>query len=483
MKRPILTMSAILLLLALLIVTPVVVTGYQSERNARFALAAGNKLEAAQQFELAAQRLFWKPELWNEAGDAYSKAYEQDYMVLAYENARRRNVLSACGWGKLGFSKVDATDLDNSDGYLAIEIWQEGLKQYPENLVLNVFVSYAYRSFGDASLERQYLLDALAYEEDARSCDGEIIDTSSIHYRVGTLWIVDDPELALDELNTAARLDDQYAPVVETLRTSLNLASLEDDPAEKLILIGRGLGLADEWQLAASAFHDATQADAESASAWAWLAEAQYQIGEDPADAFAVAASLDPNDATFLSLHALYAQRNGELEVAQIDFEKLAELEPENPNWQTSLGALYAEQGDLPTALAAYEKAIELEPTNPLYRQLMALFSFNYGYDLDGIGVSAARRAVILAPEEAQYIDTLGLVYLGLDQDEDAERQFLRVLEVDAEYAAAHLHLGMLYLKRGHPELAYASLVQARDLDVGGVVSSQAIRLLDEYFQ
>jgi len=88
-----------------------------------------------------------------------------------------------------------------------------------------------------------------------------------------------------------------------------------------------------------------------------------------------------------------------------------------------------------------------------------------------------------LAPEEAQYIDTLGLLYLGLDRDDDAERQFLRSLEKDADYAAAHLHLGMLYLKRGHPELAYASLVQARELAIDSAVHAQSLRLLDEYFQ
>lgn len=471
MKRSIITVPAILLLLALLILAPLGISGYQNERNARAALAAGDHLYAAQQFELAARRLFWKPQLWNEAADLYIHADRLEEALLAYKNAKEKDVLSLCGWVMLG-----------SCAEFPLSFWQEAVRHYPENAILYINIAWQYRLLGDNDLEREYLLSALAHESSPK-CDLFSINFSEVHYRAGILLMQDDPNRALDELNTAARTDVQFAPVVETLRTSLNLASLESHPAEKLILLGRGLALTGEWQLAASAFDNATQAAPESASAWAWLAESQYQLGKDALPAFEKAASIDPNAPTLLSLRGLYWQQQNDFESALRDVEKLAALEPENPTWQTSLGALYAALGDLPTALLAYERAVELVPTDPAYRQFLALFSFNYGYDLAGTGISAARRAVILAPEEAQYIDTLGLLYLGLDRDDDAGRQFLRSLEKDADYAAAHLHLGMLYLKRGHPELAYASLVQARELATDSAVHAQSLRLLDQYFQ
>ena len=471
MKRPILTMPAVLLLLLLLILSPSIFAGLQNERNAYAVLNPDDTLKAAQQFELAARRLFWKPDLWNEAGYLYIRADKMDEGLLAYKNAKEKDVLSLCGWAVLG---------SGMDGSLSF--WQEAVRYYPENVILNINIAWQYRLLGDNDLEREYLLSALAHETSPQ-CDLYIVNFSDVHYRAGILLMQDDPERALDQLNTASRLDDEYAPVVETLRTSLNLASLESAPAEKLILIGRGLGLAEEWQLAASAFDNATQADPENASAWAWLGEAKYQLGEDAFSFFGMAESIDPNNATLLSLRALYWQRTNDFESALVDFEKLAALEPENPTWQISLGALYAELGDLQTALAAYEKAIEFAPTEPAYRQLLALFSFNYRYDMAEMGLSAARRAVILAPERAEYIDTLGLIYFGLARDADAEHQFLHALEKDANYAPAHLHLGMLYLQRGHQDLAYASLLRAQELAPNGAVGNDAARLLAEYFQ
>lgn len=485
MKRPILIMPAILFLLALLVFAPVVVMGVQNERNARAALSAGDELEAAQQFEMAAQRLFWKPTLWNDAGAAYwhiAVSPNAPEARFAYEKAAQRNVLDACGWSSLGqiYYFVD-------DEEIGLQTLLSGLEQYPDNFDLSNTLAYFYRRRENYDLEKKYLLSALDHADTAFQCASTPYTSLTLpafmHYRAGLLLMPDEPSRALDELSTASLVDDRYAPVVETLRTTLNLASLEDDPAEKLVVVGRGLGLAEEWSLAASAFHDATQADPANASAWAWLAEAQYQLGEDPLVAFERAASINPNDPTLLSLRSFYYQRHNDLESALIDVAKLAALEPENPHWQVSLGALYAERGDLPTALAAYQRAVELAPDDPVYRQALALFSFKYRYDMAGIGLSAARRAVILAPNDARFIDTLGLVHFGLEHDEDAQRQFLRALEKDPDYAAAYLHLGMLYIQRGHWDQARTALVNAQTFATDQTVRDEAARLLTEYFQ
>ncbi len=481
MKRPILTMPAILLLLALLIVAPVILMGYQNERNARIALDTGGQPDYfAKQFELAARRIPWKPELWNEAAEGYFRASNWWKMRDALEHARTEKVLTACNFRMLAFDYF-VKDPWRGDEFV-LQIFFEGIEQYPENFLLydDVASIYEYKERYDEAL--QYLLLALDHKENAYLCDGRAFAIEDTHYRAGVLLMQDDPTRALDELNTASSLDDEYAPVVETLRTTLNLAALEDDPAEKLILIGRGLGLVDEWQLAASVFHDATQADPENASAWAWLGTAKDQFGEDALSAFEMAESINPNDIELLSLRAVYWQRHVALESAQADFEKLVALEPENPQWRYALGGVYAELGDLPTALAAYEKAIALAPTEPLYVNALALFSFNYRYDMAGIGLPAARRAVILAPQDAQYIDTLGLLYLGMEEFDDAEKQFLRALEKDPLYRLAELHLGMAYLGRGDWSLARTALINAEAFADDEAVRMQARRLLDEYF-
>lgn len=243
MKRPILTMPAILLLLALFIFAPMVLMGLQNERNAGAALAAGNYLEAAEQFELAAQRLFWKPVLWNEAGDAYFSGIQVEMAINVYEVARDKKVLSADGWHALGVSYLSLDDYQ-----IAAEVLENGVSEYPDYFPLYWVASLAYRYQGDFEKEKAYLQAWLSNEK-SETWPYEELYGAEYHYRTSLFLLGDDPTRALDELNTASLLDGRYAPVVETLRTTLNLASLEDDPAEKLILLGRGLGLVGEWQL------------------------------------------------------------------------------------------------------------------------------------------------------------------------------------------------------------------------------------------
>ena len=99
------------------------------------------------------------------------------------------------------------------------------------------------------------------------------------HYRLRLLLALSDPDKALSELTGASQLDPQLDPAVQTLRTALNLASLNGSPSERYIIIGRGLGLVDEWPLAYAAFEEALKADAKNAEGWAWLGEANQQLG------------------------------------------------------------------------------------------------------------------------------------------------------------------------------------------------------------
>ena len=333
-----------------------------------------------------------------------------------------------------------------------------------------------YREIGDWPAEK----DAIEHWFSDRQAQG---DFAHLHYRLGLLLMLDSPKEALDELLLAARLDGEFAPVVETLRTSLNLASLESDSAGKQILLGRGLALVGEWRLGAEIFTNATHAHPESASAWAWLGEAKQHIGGNPLPDLDKAISLEPNLILIRSLRSLYWRRQGNFEKALQDIKIVISLEPENAHWQSALGEVYALAGDLPPALAAYEKAISLEPENPLYRYLLSLFSVQYTVQLADVGLPAAQKALELSPENALYTDTLGWVYLELGQDESAESAFLRALELDPELASAYLHLGHFYLKHSHKELAYQALVQARDLSQEAFVKEQALRLLDAYFQ
>jgi tetratricopeptide (TPR) repeat protein len=56
------------------------------------------------------------------------------------------------------------------------------------------------------------------------------LNDSAAHYRLGLLLTLSDPDKALSELLSASQLDPELDPAVQTLRTTLNLASLNDSP-------------------------------------------------------------------------------------------------------------------------------------------------------------------------------------------------------------------------------------------------------------
>ena len=81
-----------------------------------------------------------------------------------------------------------------------------------------------------------------------------LADDAAAHYRLGLLLASSDIEKAGKEFTTASALDPEFDSAAQTLHTALNIAALEPNPARRLVVIGRGLGLVEEWGLASRAF-------------------------------------------------------------------------------------------------------------------------------------------------------------------------------------------------------------------------------------
>jgi tetratricopeptide (TPR) repeat protein len=278
-------------------------------------------------------------------------------------------------------------------------------------------------------------------------------------------------------LITASQLDPQLDPAVQTLRTALNLASINDSPSERFVIIGRGLGVLDEWQLAHVAFTEAVEADGNNAEAWAWLEEANQQIGQRESDGLDRALRLSPNSAVIRGLRGLYFQRSGNFRQALEEFEHATRLEPDNPAWQVSMGEAYSKLGDLIRALEAYQHATTLAPDDPNYWRLLAIFCAQNGVHIKDVGIPAAQRVLILSKDDPIAEDLLGWLHLLDSRYEDAERHLTRALELDSQYAAAHLHLAMVFLQKEDRVAAYDHLISARDLG-----DAEAEALLKQYF-
>jgi tetratricopeptide (TPR) repeat protein len=293
MSRNTLRVVSFLLLLAIAVLAPVVASGYSELKKVS---TAGTYPEIADHYRAAALRLPWRADLYELAGHAYYHAEDYPQAQIVYRKAFERRALSPDGWVAWG----DVFYLSN-DVKQATQVWEQGLEQKQFSEKLYSRLSAVYKEDGNYSKAAQVLQKYVSVHQ----------DDASVHYRLGLLLTVTDQDTALSELVTASQLDPQFDPPMEVLRSALNQASLSDSSSDRFVLIGRGLGLIQEWGLARVAFDSAVEADEANAEAWAWLGEAKYQMGLEGGAELEKALALDSNSPVVRGLLGLYFQRLG----------------------------------------------------------------------------------------------------------------------------------------------------------------------------
>ena len=466
--RSLLYRTLILLAVFGLIAIPPVLTGYASLRRAESAWEHGDFSQAATAYERSARLLPWRGDLWEQAAMGNSLTGNFDSAILLFERGRQHDALSAEGWDLLGQSHWLAGDHET-----AVASWKEGVETNHSHSRFYAHLSKAYFEIGDIQAEQEALGQWVASE-------GET--DAAAHYRLGLLLSVSEPANAISEFLLAASLDPQYDSGVETMRTALNLASLEPDQASKLVLIGRGLGLVNEWALASEAYRRAVAADERNAEAWAWLGEAAQQLGQDGRVELDTALSLDPGNPIVRSLRGVYWMRQERGDQALAEYLLAAEYDPENPAWRISIGEAYTLRGDLQAALASYLRATEMAPTDIAIWRALAAFSAQYNMQLEDVGLPAAQMAVELSGEDPLALDMLGWMLALLERYDEARDTLEHALSLDPQLTLGHLHLGIVALQTDDWLAAKDHFQQARDLDPEDPVGEQAQMLLNQYF-
>jgi tetratricopeptide (TPR) repeat protein len=278
----------------------------------------------------------------------------------------------------------------------------------------------------------------------------------------------------------AAALDPGLSSQSQTILSGLVLALNQQDPAYRSLLIGRTLGSIDSWELAVVAMQSAVDTNPRYAEAWAFLGEAQQQINQDGFPALQKAIELNPQSVLVQALHSVYWHRQGKPDRALIYLHAAETLEPENPVWQVEIGSTLAEMGDLDQAIKSYQAAISLAPKNPAYYRALAEFSAQYGFQVQDVGLPAARQAVLLGPEDAANDDVMGEIFLRQGDVTSSERFLLQALERNDNLASAHLHLAMVYISQNRIESALPHLQRAAALAPHTAIGDQAQNLIDQ---
>ncbi len=457
-----------LLLLIALQANPISNAVSRDLRQARSAQQDGQPQVAADALRRVADHEPWRASaLWDSIGQADYQAGRLPEAVQAWQSALRSGSLSTDSWFLLG----DA-ELQQGQNAAAEATWRALMEtRGPANRIYERLLQLA-RARRDYAAGLRMLREWQAFDP----------QNPQVAYLLGSYLSVSQPDEAMSLLVEASAKDSAYTPAVQTLRAGLGMLSTSSDPAYGWLMVGRALGRNDQWDLALEAFQKSTSAAPNYAEAWAFTGEARYHLDGGGKSELDRAAELNGDSAVVRALQALYWRRQGQPDKALPYLEAIAKQEPQEPIWQVEIGNTLVETGDLIAARDNFVNAVNLAPTDSLYWQYLARFSVENSVDIHGLGLPAARQAVLLKEDDPGALDVMGWTLANLGDTASAERFLQRALERDATYALACLHLGQVYLQEQDAAHAYPYL--KRTIRLAGQTSPGEIarRLLQRYF-
>jgi tetratricopeptide (TPR) repeat protein len=161
----------------------------------------------------------------------------------------------------------------------------------------------------------------------------------------------------------------------------------------------------------------------------------------------------------------------GDLKAAQAAFEKVTEVDPQNPDGWVNIGRAALQEGDLLRARAVLEQALALNPK-------LARTNFFYGSLMKSTGdydQAAAHFEIVLSqyPRDRVALNNLGRVLFLERKYPEAVKVLQQVLAVDPEDLQAHYNLMLCYNGLGDEKRSKEH--QARYLRFKADEASQAI--------
>ena len=288
-----------------------------------------------------------------------------------------------------------------------------------------------------------------------------------------------EPSSVLDALDQLAVSDSPYAESARGLAQAIRRAEVQGDAAYSYISVGQYLASLKEWGYAEQALQLAVEAEPTFAEAWAYLGEAQQQVGKDGSRSLRIALELDPLSLSANLLQALYWQRQNNYQEALRYLQIAALVEPDNPNVLLQLGAATVAAGEVPAARRYFERMTELAPERVAVWKAAAAYSVDNDIFVAELGKPAAARALQLDPRDVEALTLVGQAEFLLGNPEDAKTFYERALALNPGYASALLQLGLCYLAEGNSPAAAYYLELAIAADPNGPAAEAARQLLD----
>jgi tetratricopeptide (TPR) repeat protein len=407
----------------------------------------------------------WQGESWLRLGRLRLNNGKPLAAVEAFDNAASLGALTTQGELWLTDALITTGDSERAKGLLR-------KFSHAENVDAFVFLQAAMtqRSLNDtygalATLLKAYEIDPL---------NGEI------NYQLGLQFAAVEPDKALPFLERASSLLPSRSAACDALIQLIKDLREPEEYSIRYQLIGQELATISEWDVAQRAFEKATQLDATDGVAWALLAEAAQQNGEDGTQFITKAQQLAPTAELVNGLSGLYYRRQGKKELAIEFLQKAAKANRKAVVWEIEIATTLDNMGDRASAMEHFQNAVDSDPQNYIPWRALAVFSLTRSYEVETIGVPAARMALQLNPGSPALMDLLGTILMKVGKLDEALTYFVQADAIDPHQSAILIHLGQLYLAQGENEKAIVALRQAVEFARDSRLRDMASSILQE---
>jgi len=404
----------------------------------------------------------WRGDLWQRAGRLYMNNGDLEEAIDAFKHADTLGQLDSQGKVWLADALLGLDEKDQAKEVL------RGVSAEQDVFIL-MQTAALQRRINDTFGALNTLLSA--YSLDSKNCE--------LNYQLGIQLAAQEPDSAGQYLQVAltdVRRQREAQVLLDLLDNTKDIAG----SVERFIYIGQALAQIEEWDVAARAFQQAVDLDPDHAIGQALLAEALQQMGEDGFPALKKAMELDPDGEMVNGLVALYFNRQGKPEVALEYLKRALEANPSAVVWEIETANVLAQMGELEDALKHYQMAIQMDESNWVAWKALAVFSISRNYEVNTIGLNAARKALLLYPNSPALLDLMGTGLMLLGDLDSAERYFLQADALDPDQAAILIHLGQVHIYSGEREIAFGYLRRAAEVAEESRLRDMANRLLIE---
>lgn len=241
---------------------------------------------------------------------------------------------------------------------------------------------------------------------------------------------------------------------IQSLLPEIEVIVQEENPVYQMVLSGNLLASIGEWDYASSAYAYATRLDPEYAEGWALYGNALINSGKDGYSSLNKALSIAPKSIIARAFLASYWRTKNDFERSLQIYQELSGDEPGQAIWQQELGNTYILAGNVDKALQAFLKTTKIAPGDSYYWINLARFCGEYKVEIQEIGLPAARQALLIDENNWEAFDTLGWLFLILEDYTSAERFLSAAYKEAPESALVNLHLGQLFYFQNKTQLS-----------------------------